>query len=263
MPFHSSGSLRYFTFESFDRHGLAHGLFTRHGGISPQPWESLNLASTTGDSRDHIVENRKRVFDVFGRPVESIFDVWQVHSNDVVCSPEPRPLDSPHQKADAIVTDRPEITLFMRFADCVPVFLFDPVRRVGAIAHAGWRGTVNRIAAVTVERMAAEYGTRAGDVLAGIGPSICVDHYEVGRDSEAADLARASFGNRAGEVLLPHNGTVHLNLWKANQIVLEECGVRQIEQSGLCTFCHNEDWFSHRAEKGKTGRYGALLAIGT
>lgn len=261
MPFHQCGELRYFTFESFDRHGLAHGLFTRHGGISPRPWESLNLASTTGDSRENIIENRKRIFDVFNRPVESIFDVWQVHGTEVICTTRPRPLDSLHQKADAIATDRPEITLFMRFADCVPVFLYDPAHRAIAIAHAGWRGTVERIAAVTLARMAETYGTRPQDVMAGIGPSICVDHYEVGTQSEAAQLTRAAFGPRAAEVLLPRNGTAHLDLWKANQIVLEECGVRQVEQSEVCTFCHNEDWFSHRAEHGKTGRYGALLAL--
>jgi polyphenol oxidase len=261
MPFHQSGSLRYFTFDSFDRHNLPHGLFARHGGVSPQPWESLNLATTVGDTRENVIENRQRIFDVFDRPVESIYDTWQVHGTEAIRADLPRPLTEPPKKADAILTGRKEITLFMRFADCVPVFLFDPEHQVIAIAHAGWRGTLDRIAAITVERMTAEFGTRPANVLAGIGPSICVDHYEIGKDPQVVASARQVFGARAGEVLAQTNGSIHLDLWKANQIILEEIGVQQVEQSGVCTHCQNQDWYSHRGEHGKTGRYGALLAM--
>jgi copper oxidase (laccase) domain-containing protein len=150
MPFHQAGVLRYFTFDLFDQHGLIHGLFTRHGGVSPAPWDSLNLGGTVGDERANVIENRRRLFEALDRPVESIFDSWQVHGREVICVDRPRPLDAPHPKADAILTDRPEITLFMRFADCVPILLYDPVRRVAGMVHAGWQGTVSFAAAAAV-----------------------------------------------------------------------------------------------------------------
>lgn len=261
MHFHQSGALRYYTFETFDRYGLPHGLFTRHGGVSPTPWESLNLGGTTGDSREHVIENRSRIFEVFDRPVESIFDSWQVHGRTVLCADQPRPLDAAHQKADAILTDHREITLFMRFADCVPVFLFDPVKQVAGIVHAGWRGTVDRAAAAAVDRMVSQYGSRPADLIAGIGPSICVDHYEIGQSPTVVDEIRSAFGKDAETVLQGRNGSTHFDLWKANEVVLSAAGVQHVEQSRLCTYCHNQDWYSHRAEKGKTGRYGALLAL--
>jgi YfiH family protein len=261
VPFHQFGALRYYTFDLFDRCGLIHGLFTRHGGVSPAPWASLNLGGTVGDERANVVENRRLIFETLGRPVESIFDSWQVHGSEVICADHPRPLDAPHQKADAILTDRPEITLFMRFADCVPVLLYDPVRRVAGLVHAGWQGTVAFAAAAAVERMKAVYGSQPRDLLAGIGPSICVDHYEIGRGPEVIAAVEKAFEGDSAAVLSRNNGLTHLDLWKANQIVLERCGVMQIEQAGLCTVEHNQDWYSHRAEKGKTGRYGALLAI--
>jgi polyphenol oxidase len=259
MPFHEAGGLRYFTFESFNRHGLVHGIFTRLGGVSPSPWASLNLGGTVGDSRKNVVENRRRIFDVLNRPVETIYDAWQVHGTHVICVDQPRPLDSLHEKGDAILTNLAEITLFMRFADCVPIYLFDTVRRVAGLVHAGWRGTVDRAAGAAVEQMTRGYGSRAEDIIAGVGPSICVEHYAVGPD--VVIEAQTSFRDRAKDVLWQRNRSTHLNLWQANQIVLEESGVRVIEQAEICTSCHNEDWFSHRAEKGQTGRFGALLAM--
>ncbi len=261
MRLHESGDLRYYTFASFDRHGLVHGVFTRHGGVSPLPWASLNQGGTVGDARENVVENRRRIFAALHRPVESVFDAWQVHGTETICTDVPRPLDSPHEKADAILTDRPEITLFMRFADCVPIFLFDPVKRVVGQVHAGWRGTVDRASAAAIAQMQSRYGSRPADLLAAIGPSICVEHYEIGQSQETVDMVRQAFGKNAGAVLPRLNGAVHFDLWEANRMVLEDCGVREIELAGICTACYNEDWYSHRAEKGKTGRFGALLAL--
>lgn len=259
MAFQNSGDIRYFTFDLFQGYPIIHGLYTRHGGVSPAPFASLNHGGTVGDARPNVVENRRRVFAAMNRPVESIYDVWQVHGTRVICTNSPRPLDAEHVKADAILTNVPEVTLFMRFADCVPVMLYDPVHQVVGIAHAGWRGTVDQIAAVTVERMCEVYGTRPADVLAGIGPSICVDHYEVGPEVIAA--ARESFGSEAERVIVRRNGATHLDLWEANRLVLERSGVRQIEIAELCTACHLEDWYSHRGENGKTGRFGALICL--
>ena len=260
MPFHQSGALRYYTLDLFDQHGLMHGFFTRAGGVSPAPWASLNHGGTTGDSRENVIENRKRMFDVFGLPVESIFDSWQVHGREVICTEQPRPLDAPHKKADTILTDRRDITLVMRFADCVPILLYDPSHHVTGIVHAGWQGTVQRATTAAIACMQSRYGSRPAEILAGIGPSICAAHYEISRGNEVVEAVRQSFSANAEAVLCRSNGSIHLDLWKANQMILEECGVRQIEQARICTACHVDEWYSHRAEKGKTGRYGVLLS---
>jgi polyphenol oxidase len=259
MPFHQTGIIRYLTFESLEVPGLVHGVFTRHGGVSPAPWDSLNMGGYIGDDLEHTYLNRVRAFDALGRDPESVFDVWQVHSTDVICSNAPRPRDVPHQKADAILTNNPAITLFMRFADCVPVLFYDPVKRVVGLAHAGWRGTVKQVVTATVEKMVSVYDCRPTDIRAGIGPSIAAHHYEVG--ANVVEQAQETFGRHADAFLLSKNGAAHFDLWAANRFLLEQAGVRQIEVSGLCTACHPEDWFSHRGEQGKTGRFGALIAL--
>jgi YfiH family protein len=147
----------------------------------------------------------------------------------------------------------------MRFADCVPILLYDPLKRAVGIVHAGWEGTVKQIAAAAVRAMTANFGSRPADILAGIGPSIGPDHYEVGVDVIAR--VRSTFGEVA-EGLLPQRGERHhFDLWAANQATLQQAGVGRVEVAGICTACHREDWYSHRAESGRTGRFGALIAI--
>lgn len=259
MAFIENGGLRYFVFDSFTELGVVHGIFTRHGGVSPQPWQSLNLGGTVGDERDHVIENRSRIFNLMDRPVVSIYDSWQVHGTHVICATQPRPLDGVHEKGDAILTNTSNITLFMRFADCVPIFLVDPIKKVAGIVHAGWRGTVNGIASEAVKVMKNQYDCDPETIYAGIGPSICVDHYQVG--AEVIDCVRNTMSDIADHVLKPANGSFHLNLWEFNRLVLQRSGVKNIEVSGICTACFTTDWYSHRAERGKTGRFGALLAL--
>jgi len=122
----SSNGLRYFEFETFQDQNVSVRFYSRQGGVSPAPWNSLNQGGTVGDSRDNVVENRKRIFGDLNRPVESIYDVWQVHGNQIIYSNLPRDLNFGHQKADAIFTENPDVTLFMRFADCVPIVLYAP-----------------------------------------------------------------------------------------------------------------------------------------
>jgi len=259
MPLHEAGNVRYFTFESLDAHGVPHGVLGRRGGVSPAPWESLNLGGTVGDAPERVTENRRRAFDTLGRSLNSAFDVWQVHSADVVVASEPRG-GRPIVQADAILTRHPGVTLFMRFADCVPVLLYDPVRRAVGLVHAGWLGTVRKTVRAAVRKMAESFGTSPADLVAGIGPSIGPDHYPV-RDDVVAQI-RQSLGDAADEHLRAQDGGVHLDLWSASRSLLEAEGVNEIEVAGICTACHVGDWFSHRAEAGKTGRFGALIGLG-
>jgi polyphenol oxidase len=259
MPFRDIDELRYFSFESLDDEGILNAAFTRRGGISSAPWMSLNLGSLVGDDPKHVVENRRRLFHSIDRPPDSLFDVWQVHGTHIICADTPRSLTAPHQKADGILTDNPAVTLLMRFADCVPVLLYDPLHRAVGLVHAGWQGTVNKVAAAAIQAMQAAYDSRPEDVVAAIGPSIGPDHYEVGPDV-AGEVERA-FGEDASQLLPTDKGAVGFDLWAANKLVLETAGVRCIEVAGICTACHPIDWYSHRGEKGQTGRFGVVISL--
>jgi YfiH family protein len=258
MQARQAGAVRYYQFERLDPGVVAHGVFTRHGGVSPAPYASLNLSISTGDARANVSANRARAFAALDRAPDSVADLWQVHSADVVVADTP---NAPHDhkgQADTLITDRPDVTLLLRFADCVPIVLFDPRRPAVGVVHAGWRGTLLKAAAVAVRAMQAAYGTRPSDVVAGIGPSIGPCHYAVG--PEVVDQTRAAFP-ATDDLLSPANGGYHLDLWAANARALREAGVEQIEVAALCTACHTSDFFSHRGEGPKTGRFGAIVGL--
>lgn len=258
MPFQEHNELRYFSFDIFST-TVTQAVFTRRGGVSPVPWHSLNLGGSVGDDPARVVENRLRSFDALGRDHASIHDVWLVHGTNIVYADAPRSLTQPSQRADIILTDNPEVSLFMRFADCVPLLFHDPKKHVIGIAHAGWMGTVKDAAKTAIEGMKSRYGCQPENIMVGIGPSIGVDHYEVRED--VALQFREKYGRDAERVIQTRDGRSYLDLWTANEIQLQNAGVEQIQVSGLCTACHLDDWFSHRAEKGKTGRFGALMAL--
>ncbi|MBV6397395.1 MAG: Polyphenol oxidase [Anaerolineales bacterium] len=257
MTFHHHNDLRYLTFQTFA--DLPHGVFTRHGGVSSAPWSTLNVGGSVGDDIDHVRENRIRSFAALNRERDSLHDVWLVHGTNVIFADQPRDLSLKSPQADLLFTNNPNVTLFMRFADCVPLLFHDPKKGVIGISHAGWMGTVKGVATASIAAMKSRYGTDPRDVRAAIGPSIGPDHYEVGTD--VAEHVRASFGKRAESLLEPRGAKFHLDLWSANRLQLEEAGVCSVEIAQVCTACHLEDWFSHRAEKGRTGRFGVLLSL--
>lgn len=259
MLFHQPEAIRYLTFDLLDTIDVPHAVFTRKGGVSSGPWASLNVGGGIGDEQEHVVENRKRSFIALGRDPNSMFDVWQVHGTDVAIGDHPRPLDKPYPKADIIMTDRPDVTLYMRFGDCVPILLYDPDRNAACLAHAGWQGTVKQVGLKAVQAMQQRYGSSPASLIAAIGPSICVNHYQVGE--EVIEKIKTSFSESSASLLTQHGDAVHLDLWKANELTLYDAGVRKIEVARLCTAEHPEDWFSHRGEHGKTGRFGALIAV--
>ncbi len=256
MPFNSQDNLRYFQFNTLQ---AKHAIFTRHGGLSPEPWRGLNVGGTVGDDLTRVRANRNMSLKVMGCTSESVFDVWQVHSADVVCATAPRPDTESVRQADIILTDKPELTLYMRFADCVPLLFHDPRKGVIGVAHAGWMGTLRDVATATINAMAKQYNSKPADIIAGIGPSIGPDHYEVGADVILQVMQK--FGDDSEQLLKSHNGKIHFDLWKTNRILLEKAGVEKIEVAEICTACNTNDWFSHRAEKGRTGRFGALISL--
>jgi YfiH family protein len=258
MSFHDFNGLRYYRFEIFSKE-VNHAVFTRRGGVSPVPWQSLNLGGSVGDEPSRVAENRVRVFNSMGCDPASIHDVWLIHGTDIIYADAPRPLDAPCPRADIIFTNKPEVSLFMRFGDCVPILLHDPKKKVIGIAHAGWLGTIRGVVGAAIKGMQSYYGSDPKNIVAGIGPSIGVDHYEVGTD--VISQFQQKYGQDTDKVLQTRNGSTYLDLWASNAIQLKNAGVEQVQVSGVCTACHLDDWFSHRAEKGKTGRFGALMSL--
>ena len=264
MTFLQSDTVRYFTFSSLAIHNLTHAVFTRHGGVSPSPWYSLNLGATVGDSATCVLENRQRAFHAVHCEYDTLFDVWQVHSDVVVTTDSPRLPGNPYQRADAILTDSSNVTLMMRFADCVPILLYDPHREVVGLVHAGWLGTVKGVVVNAIQAMQLNYHSQPADIIAAIGPSIGPDHYLVGAD--VIHQVNQVFGVDASGLFRQSTqvepGKAYFDLWQANQRLLEKAGVHQIEIARICTACNLSDWYSHRAESGRTGRFGAIIKLG-
>ena len=260
MLFAQANSLRYYTFQSLSNLPLTHALFTRHGGVSEDPFAQLNVGATVGDRPDAVNQNIERIFSVLKRRPNSLFDSCLVHGVDALLAEAPRPQRlMPPPDGDIVLTRNPKVSLFMRYADCFPLLFYDPVQPAVALAHAGWKGTVQRVAAKAVHEMEKHFATKASDLIVAIGPGICVQHYEVGPN--VIREVKQAFGEDAQLLLPTLNGSVHFDLFAANQHALDKVGVEQIENAEICTATNTQDWFSHRAEGGKTGRFGVLLAL--
>jgi polyphenol oxidase len=181
-----------------------------------------------------------------------------VHSNEVVIAEKPRLRGEPHVQADAIVTDKPTVALLMQFADCVPILFYDPERKVIASAHAGWKGTLNGIAAETINVMVKMFKSEPKNIISVIGPSICRDHYQIGDD--VASKVRSVFKPEEN-VLSYIKDKIFMDLSAANKSIIEKRGLINIEMMEICTFCNKEDWFTHRGESGKTGRFASVITF--
>ncbi len=260
MIIQEQNGLKFYQFEQFNNYGVKHGFFTRLGGVSPAPFNSLNMATPVGDSNENVLENLNRMFSVFGLDLSTRYDGWQVHSATTICTDIPRNVKTRTIRTDGIITDNPEVTLVMRFGDCVPVIVFDPIKKVSAIYHAGWQGTVLQIGRNVIKNMTEIYDCEPKNLIAGIGPSIGPDHFIVQQDVEEKFIK--SFPEDANRLICHKDGRIHIDLWKANFLTLENAGVTKIETSEICTVCHKDEWFSHRGDQGKTGRFGVLMTTG-
>jgi YfiH family protein len=239
---------------------LTHGIFTRNGGMSSKPWSSLNVGGNVGDDPKAVRRNHELVYAALGLSERRACTVWQVHSADVVMVTGPVLGRRWLALADGMITDRPDTPLAMRYADCTPLLFRDRTKGVIGIAHAGWRGTVQGVARQMVEAMTQAYGCKPSDIQAGIGPSIGPERYQVGDD--VVDSVHAYFGTTEGLIRYhPSDHTAYFDLWAANRLDLERAGVEQIEVAGLCTAQRTDEFFSHRAENGRTGRFGAVLSL--
>jgi len=236
---------------------FVHGCITRLGGVSEGEWSALNLGSTVGDDPLAVEENHHRIFDAFGITRAQVVSPHQVHGRNVV-RVGAEDGGTVILETDALITDAPGVALLLRFADCAPVLFYDPVRRAVGLAHAGWRGVAAGVAPETVQAMASAFGSRPGDVWAGIGPAIGPRHYNVGVEVVEAIQATLPAGVQAAT---RHDGRWVMDLPAALEAQLRAVGVTQVAQSGLCTASRVDEWFSHRAEAGHTGRFGVLVML--
>ena len=245
-------------FESLAAEGLVHTIFTRLGGVSHQPFDTLNVGSTVGDDQAAVAENHARVHAHLGLSAAQVTSPRQVHGNRVV-------VVSGHQAgstipdSDGLVTITPGVALLLRFADCQPVLLYDPAHHALALVHAGWRGVAQGIARRAVETMNRTFGTRPGDLLAGLGPAIGPCCYTV------ADKVAAAMGyvlpDWSGAMNALGEGQWSLDLSAANAQQLSAGGVRQVESADLCTACNQHEFYSHRASNSHTGRFAVAAYL--
>ena len=300
VPVLRGRSLPHLAFPSLDETGfIRHAFTTRAGGVSEGVCATLNLSFSRGDKEEAVRENFRRVAEELGAAADQFVFTDQTHTTSirVVTKDDAgkgltRPKD--YSDIDGLVTNVPGIVLSVFTADCVPVFLADPVHKAIGLVHSGWRGTAGRIAEKALRIMADQYGTDPADVICAVAPSICQDCYEISRD--VAEIFGEAFAGREEEILtsplqgiqrslfqntaLQTSGAAavsirqilrsghpedkfHLDLWQANRIVLEEAGAlpAHIAVTDICTCCNPDLLFSHRASHGKRGNLGAFLMI--
>ena len=263
------GEVLYLTYPLLESTGIVkHGFSTRVGGVSEGVCSTMNLSFSRGDDENAVRENFRRMANALDVEEDSFVFSQQTHTTNVrkVTLEDKgkgltRKLD--YQDIDGLITNVPGLCLSTFYADCVPLYFVDPVKKAIGLSHSGWRGTVGKIGCVTVQKMQEEYGSNPKDIIAAIGPSICQDCYEVSEDVIVE--FQNHFDKKYWKELYykKENGKYQLNLWKANEIVLEEAGVlkEHIAVTNLCTCCNHETLFSHRASKGKRGNLAAFLAL--
>ncbi|NIJ51763.1 peptidoglycan editing factor PgeF [Dyadobacter arcticus] len=223
---------------------------TRHGGVSPAPYHSLNLGGSTQDSPENVLENSKRFFNSIHVELDRVAKSHQVHGSEILTVTTPGRFEG----YDALITNLPNIQLAVTIADCTPMLIYDPVHGAMAAIHAGWRGTVSQITFKTVKKMEMVYGTKAVDCIAYVGT--CIDKYsfEVGEDVSKHFHSRHKRWDE-------QKAKFFVDLKQANADQLLDAGLefQNIEISGYSTVTHNEDYFSYRLEKGLTGRMLATI----
>ncbi len=270
MREHRKDGVLYFTFPSLDQYekDFFHGFSSRIGGVSEGALSTMNLSFTRGDDPEKVRENFRRMGAAVGFDENKLVFSHQTHTCNVRVADrgdqgKGYTRERDYTDVDGLVTNVPGLVLTTFYADCVPLFFLDPVRRAVGLSHSGWRGTVGNIGAETVRRMREAFGSDPADIRAAIGPSICQDCYEVSED------VIVRFRERYEEALWPRlylekgGGKYLLSLWEACRQNLLGAGVlpEHIETTDLCTCCNPNLLFSHRASRGRRGNLAGFLGI--
>lgn len=256
-------------FDIFPQDKFIHAVSTRHGGFSTADFSSLNLGLHVDDDAGMVWQNRAAFFDGLGLYAGTMVTCQQVHGTNIAKVGKidrgrgAKVYADAIPDTDALITNEPNVPLLLFFADCTPILIADPVKRAIGVAHGGWKGTVGGIAMKTVEAMRIAYGCNPANMLAVVGPAIGPCCYEVGK--EVVDKFKDAFPEMVDEIFSDGSadGKAKLNLWRCNELQLIKSGLeaKNVQSANVCTSCNNQQFFSYRADKGKTGRIGAVLCI--
>ncbi len=240
---------------------VPHCFTTRLGGVSTGALESLNIGIHRGDSPENVMENYRILGKALGFSPEDTIFTKQVHGSEILTvglQDRGTGLFRPQQiPCDGLITNAPGAVLVVFTADCTPILLHDPVTGAVGAVHAGWRGTALGIAGKAVERMCAEFGCRAEDIRAAIGPNIGACCFETNAD--VPEAMQEAFGADAGPFIVPTGEKFHVDLKGINAMVLKKAGVTRIDISTECTACRNDRYWSHRITGGNRGSQGAVI----
>lgn len=241
---------------------VTHAFTTRLGGVSKGDCQSMNLSTTRGDEAAAIAENTRRLSAALTVDGSRFVYTNQTHTTNVA-QVLPGDEGKVFAETDGLITNVPGITLVTFYADCVPLFFLDPRNKAIGLSHSGWRGTVGKMGKVTITKMTEAFGSRPEDLICAIGPSICQTCYEVSED--VIIKVQEAFPNYQERDLYyrKENGKYQLNLWRANELVLLEAGVKKekIATTTLCTSCNDTYLFSHRKMGTNRGNLSALMTL--
>lgn len=267
LAVHQTAGVPYYTFPEFDKLSFVrHGFSTKHGGISDGIYKSMNLSFTRGDCSDAVVENFRRFCGAIGVDYKRVVISAQEHHTNVLkitandCG-KGITREREYTDIDGLMTNVPNVVLCTQYADCVPLLFVDPIKRVVATSHSGWKGTVAQIGAVTIARMTEEYGCDPKDVLVGIAPSIGPCCFEV--DTPVYEAFKTLPFLDEQVLRDDNNGKFHVDLWETNRRILLEAGVlaQHITVTDLCTKCHSNTFWSHRVTGTDRGSLAAFISL--
>ena len=248
--------------------GVEHLFTTKEGGVSKGDFATMNVSFTRGDEKEAVLENYRRIAGVFDVNLSDIVVSHQTHTTNVMRVTKEDGgkgiiYDRDYENVDGLITNEKNLVLCTMYADCVPLYFVDVKNQAIGLSHSGWKGTAGQMGMMTLKRMEEEFGTCPEDVYVAIGPSICMDCYEVSLD--VIEEFSLIFTEREMEQIcyLKENGKYQLDLWKANEIILLNAGVppEHIEVTRLCTHCNSDRMFSHRKTGDKRGNLGAFLCL--
>ena len=266
MSFHShaSESLLWLSSSLLDGHPVRHGFSTRKGGVSPAPWDSLNLGISRGDDTENVGGNYRRFCAAVGVRPESTVLSQQTHSENIRLVAEEDAgkglfIPRDYTDIDALITDRPGLSLVVFSADCGTILLYDPVHHAIGAVHAGWRGAAMGLAAKTALKMHDTFGTEPKDILCAIGPAIGPCCFETDEDVPAA--MRNALGHEADPFMTRQDKKWHIDLKGINAHWLRRLGVEHIDICSHCTACRQDLYWSHRKMGSARGAQIALLAL--
>ncbi len=264
--FNNKGGVKYITFKPFNKLGINNYFTTRLGGISKKPFKSLNFGLHNGDSYEDVNNNRNLFFKLQDIKMQNVVSSIQTHSTNIkIVNKEMRgmgakSLDDAIPENDGMITNCTDTFLTAFFADCVPLYIYDEINKVISLLHAGWKGTLGKIALNAINKMKDIYNTKPVDCTVVIGPSIGPCCYEVDKKI-IIKFERRGFNLK--KIIKYKYGHYFLDLWEANKQIFLELGIpnSKIYISKLCTCCNNNIFFSYRAENGLTGRMAAVLGL--